>query len=55
MEKARYLLATSILTVREITRTVGLPDESHFTRDSKRLTAQLQLVIGPGPVDLAGI
>lgn len=36
MEKARYLLETSFLSVKEITHSVGLNDESHFVRDFKK-------------------
>lgn len=36
MERARYLIQTSFLSVREITLNVGLPDQSHFTRDFKK-------------------
>lgn len=36
MERARYLLETSFLSVKEITHTVGLNDESHFVRDFKK-------------------
>ena len=36
MEKARYLLETSLLSVKEITHSVGLNDESHFVRDFKK-------------------
>ena len=35
MEKAKYLLETSFLSVKEITHRVGLNDESHFVRDFK--------------------
>ena len=36
MERARYLLETSFLSVVEITRTVGVQDQSHFVRDFKK-------------------
>jgi transcriptional regulator GlxA family with amidase domain len=36
MEKARYLLQSSSLTVREISSRVGIPDDSHFVRDFKK-------------------
>lgn len=36
MEKAKGLLETSFLSVKEITHIVGLSDESHFVRDFKR-------------------
>src|SRR5258705_3808904 len=36
MERARYLLQTSFISVREITCNVGLPVESHFARDFKK-------------------
>lgn len=36
MEKARELLQTSFLSVREIRRTVGPGDESHLSRDFKK-------------------
>ncbi len=36
MERARYLLQTSFLSVREIARNVGLHDQSHFTRAFKK-------------------
>ncbi len=36
MEKAKYLLETSFLSVKEITYQVGLRDESHFVRDFKK-------------------
>ncbi len=35
MERARYLLETSFLSVKEIAHRVGLNDESHFVRDFK--------------------
>lgn len=37
MEKAKYLLETSFLSVKEITHSVGLNDESHFVRDFKKV------------------
>ena len=36
MERAKYLLETSFLSVKEITYQVGLRDESHFVRDFKK-------------------
>jgi len=36
MERAKYLLETSFLSVKEITHSVGLNDESHFVRDFKK-------------------
>ncbi|HEV7398491.1 MAG TPA: helix-turn-helix transcriptional regulator [Pyrinomonadaceae bacterium] len=36
IEKAKYLLETSFLSVKEITHLVGLKDESHFVRDFKK-------------------
>ena len=36
MERARQLLQTSFLSVRDITRHVGLGDPSHFARDFKK-------------------
>jgi AraC-like DNA-binding protein len=36
MERAKYLLETSFLSVKEITYSVGLNDESHFARDFKK-------------------
>jgi AraC-like DNA-binding protein len=36
IEKARHLLETSFLSVKEITHSVGLRDESHFVRDFKK-------------------
>jgi transcriptional regulator GlxA family with amidase domain len=36
LEKAKYLLETSFLSVKEITHRVGLNDESHFVRDFKK-------------------
>src|SRR5688572_8226364 len=36
MERARELLQTSFLSVREIARQAGLGDHSHFSRDFKR-------------------
>ena len=36
MERAKYLLDTSFLRVKEIAHQVGLNDESHFTRDFKK-------------------
>jgi transcriptional regulator GlxA family with amidase domain len=36
IEKARHLLETSFLSVKEITHLVGLKDESHFVRDFKK-------------------
>ena len=36
IERARHLLETSFLSVKEITHSVGLKDESHFVRDFKK-------------------
>jgi hypothetical protein len=36
MERARHLLETSFLSVKEIAHQVGLNDESHFVRDFKK-------------------
>lgn len=36
MEKAKHLLETSFLSVKEITYQVGINDESHFVRDFKK-------------------
>lgn len=36
MEKAKHLLETSFLSVKEITYRVGINDESHFVRDFKK-------------------
>lgn len=36
IEKAKHLLETSFLSVKEITHLVGLNDESHFVRDFKK-------------------
>jgi AraC family transcriptional regulator len=36
LERARYLLQTSLLSVGGIARNVGLHDESHFVRDFKK-------------------
>lgn len=36
MDRAKYLLDTSFLSVKEITHQVGLNDESHFARDFKK-------------------
>ena len=36
MERAKYLLETSFLSVKEIAYQVGLRDESHFVRDFKK-------------------
>lgn len=37
MEKAKHLLETSGLSVKEISYRVGINDESHFTRDFKKV------------------
>jgi AraC-like DNA-binding protein len=37
MNEARYLLETTLLSVKEITFNVGLRDESHFVRDFKKI------------------
>ena len=37
IERAKYLLETSFLSVKEITHIVGINDESHFVRDFKRI------------------
>ena len=37
MERARYLLETSYLSIKEIGFYVGLKDESHFVRDFKKV------------------
>ncbi len=37
IEKAKLLLETSFLSVKEITHIVGLRDESHFVRDFKKV------------------
>lgn len=36
MERAKHLLETSFLSVKEIGHLVGLNDESHFVRDFKK-------------------
>ncbi len=36
MDRAKFLLDTSFLSVKEITHQVGLNDESHFVRDFKK-------------------
>jgi len=36
MERARYLFETSFISVKEITRKAGVPDESHFSRDFEK-------------------
>ena len=36
MERAKYLLETSFLSVKEIAYQVGVRDESHFVRDFKK-------------------
>ncbi len=36
IDKAKHLLETSFLSVKEITHIVGLKDESHFVRDFKK-------------------
>ncbi len=36
LEKAKHLLETSFLSVKEITYQVGINDESHFVRDFKK-------------------
>ena len=36
LERAKHLLDTSFLSVKEITHSVGLNDESHFVRDFKK-------------------
>ena len=37
MDRAKYLLETSFLSVKEIAHQVGLNDESHFVRDFKKV------------------
>ena len=37
MDRAKYLLETSFLSVKEIAHQVGLNDESHFVRDFKKM------------------
>lgn len=37
MDRARHLLETSFLSVKEIAHQVGLNDESHFVRDFKKV------------------
>lgn len=44
IERARYLLQTSTLSFRDITRGVGLQDDSHFARDFKK-------IYGKPPID----
>lgn len=36
LEKAKYLLENSFLSIKEITYRVGINDESHFVRDFKK-------------------
>jgi len=36
MEKAKYLLEATFLTVKQIMNLVGISDESHFVRDFQR-------------------
>lgn len=37
MERARYLLESSFLSVKEIMKTVGINNRSHFVKDFKKL------------------
>jgi transcriptional regulator GlxA family with amidase domain len=37
MERAKHLLETTFLSIKEITHNVGLNDESHFVRDFKKV------------------
>jgi AraC-like DNA-binding protein len=37
MDRAKYLLGTSFLSVKEIAHHVGMKDESHFIRDFKKV------------------
>ena len=39
------MLATSFMSVREITRKVGVPDETHFSRGFKKAYGPRQLGI----------
>jgi len=36
MEKARVLVASTFLSIKQIMNTVGMRDESHFTKDFRR-------------------
>ena len=40
MERARYLLESSFLSVKEIMKTVGINNRSHFVKDFKKLYGQ---------------
>jgi AraC-like DNA-binding protein len=40
LERAKYLLETSFLTIKEITALLGVNDISHFVRDFKMLYGQ---------------
>lgn len=37
IERAKHLLETSFLSIKEITHIIGLNDESHFVRDFKKI------------------
>ena len=37
LDRAKYLLETSFLSVKEIAHQVGMKDESHFIRDFKKV------------------
>ena len=37
MERARYLLESSFLSVKEVMKTVGINNRSHFVKDFKKL------------------
>jgi len=37
LERARDLLETSLLSIREIAKSIGLDDQSHFVRDFKKV------------------
>jgi AraC-like DNA-binding protein len=37
MEQAKYLFETSFLSVKEVMRTVGINNRSHFVKDFKKL------------------
>lgn len=37
MEKAKHLLETTFLSVKQVMKVVGIRDESHFVRDFQRI------------------
>jgi AraC-like DNA-binding protein len=51
MERAKYLLENSFLSVKEIMRTVGINNRSHFVKDFKKLYGRTPTQVRSRPAE----